>query len=58
LKLALDIGCLFSIDTDSHAPGQLDFLGYGAQRALDAGVPAERIVNTWSADELLEWTSS
>ena len=24
------------IDTDSHAPGQLDFLGYGAQRALDA----------------------
>ncbi|MGY5190395.1 UNVERIFIED_CONTAM: PHP domain-containing protein, partial [Bacillus amyloliquefaciens DSM 7 = ATCC 23350] len=36
LKLALDIGCLFSIDTDSHAPGQLEFLGYGAQRALDA----------------------
>jgi putative hydrolase len=58
LKLALDIGCLFSIDTDSHAPGQLDFLGYGAQRALDAGVPTERIVNTWSADELLEWTTS
>jgi len=58
LKLALDIGCLFSIDTDSHAPGQLDFLGYGAQRALDAGVPAERIVNTWSADELMEWTAS
>jgi putative hydrolase len=58
LQLAFDIGCLFSIDTDSHAPGQLDFLGYGAQRALDAGVPAERIVNTWSAEELLEWTAS
>jgi len=58
LKLALDIGCLFSIDTDSHAPGQLDFLGYGAQRALDAGVPKERIVNTWSADKLLEWTTN
>ena len=41
LNLALEIGCLFSIDTDSHAPGQLDFLGYGAQRALDAGVPAD-----------------
>jgi putative hydrolase len=58
LKLALEIGCLFSIDTDSHAPGQLEFLGYGAQRALDAGVPVERIVNTWSADELLEWTAN
>ncbi|GAS90935.1 PHP domain-containing protein [Mycolicibacterium brisbanense] len=57
LKQALEIGCLFSIDTDSHAPGQLEFLGYGAQRALDAEVPMERIVNTWAADDLLEWTS-
>src|SRR6201996_5559260 len=55
LKLALDIGCLFSIDTDSHAPGQLEFLGYGAQRALENEVPVERIINTWSADKLLEW---
>src|SRR6478752_3030648 len=55
LDLALEIGCVFSIDTDAHAPGQLDFLGYGAQRALDAGVPVDRIVNTWSADRLLEW---
>jgi putative hydrolase len=58
LNLALDIGCVFSIDTDSHAPGQLEFLGYGAQRALDAGVPVERIVNTWPADKLLDWTTS
>ena len=40
LNLALEIGCLFSIDTDSHAPGQLEFLGYGAQRALDARCPS------------------
>ncbi|KMO73056.1 PHP domain-containing protein [Mycolicibacterium chubuense] len=58
LTLAMDIGCVFSIDTDSHAPGQLDFLGYGAQRALDAGLAPERIVNTWDADTLLEWTRS
>lgn len=58
LNLAMDIGCLFSIDTDSHAPGQLDFLGYGAQRALDVGLAADRIVNTWSADSLLDWTTS
>jgi putative hydrolase len=58
LSLALDIGCDFSIDTDAHAPGQLDFLGYGAQRALDNDVPIERIINTWSAEKLLEWTAS
>ena len=58
LKLALEVGCLFSIDTDSHAPGQLEFLGYGAQRAVENDVPVERIVNTWSAEKLLEWTAS
>lgn len=58
LELARDMGCVFSIDTDAHAPGQLDFLGYGAQRALDAGIDAERIVNTWPVERLLEWTRS
>jgi putative hydrolase len=58
LNLALEIGCVFSIDTDAHAPGQLDFLGYGAQRALDACVPVDRIVNTWPADTLLAWTGA
>ncbi|MGV0837646.1 PHP domain-containing protein [Mycolicibacterium thermoresistibile] len=56
LNLALEIGCLFAVDTDAHAPGQLDFLGYGAQRALDAEVPVERIVNTWPVEQLLAWT--
>lgn len=55
LNVALEIGCNFSIDSDAHAPGQLDFLGYGAQRALDAAVPVDRIVNTWPAEELLSW---
>lgn len=56
LDLALEIGCKFSIDTDAHAPGQLEFLGYGAQRALEAGVPSDRVVNTWPADQLLAWS--
>lgn len=55
LGLALEMGCLFAIDTDAHAPGQLEFLGYGAQRALDAGLPVDRIVNTWPAEDLLDW---
>lgn len=58
LHLAHELGCLFSIDTDAHAPGQLDFLGFGAQRALDAGIAAERIVNTWPVEELLAWATA
>jgi putative hydrolase len=57
LALALDAGCLFSIDSDAHAPGQLDFLIYGCARAEQAGVPAERIVNTWEMDRLLAWAN-
>jgi putative hydrolase len=53
---ALAAGCLFSIDTDAHAPGHLDLLGLGAERAAAAGVPPERIVTTWPVEDLLAWT--
>ena len=55
---ALEAGCLFSIDTDAHAPGHLDLLGLGAERAATAGIPVERIVTTWPVADLLEWTRS
>ncbi|MBT2531097.1 PHP domain-containing protein [Arthrobacter sp. ISL-48] len=57
IQLALEAGCLFSIDSDAHAPGQLDFLQYGAERAALNHVPAERIVTTWPLEKLLEWSS-
>ena len=55
LALALEIGCLFSIDSDAHAPGQLSLLDHGAARAERAGVPAERIVTTWGLERLRRW---
>ncbi|UYM05823.1 PHP domain-containing protein [Solicola gregarius] len=58
LRLAVELGCEFSIDTDSHAPGQLDWQGYGCERAERAGVTADRIINTLPADDLLAWTES
>ncbi|MDI3210760.1 PHP domain-containing protein [Arthrobacter sp. AL12] len=58
IELALDAGCLFSIDSDAHAPGQLDFLQYGAERAERNGVPAERIITSWPVDRLLDWAAS
>ena len=55
MELALLTGCLFSVDTDAHAPGQLDWQPYGCERAEAAGVPPERVVNTRPVDELLAW---
>jgi putative hydrolase len=58
LTVAVEAGCLFSIDTDAHAPGQLDWLGNGCERAALCNVPADRVVNTWPMERLLEWTAS
>jgi putative hydrolase len=57
LELARDIGVLFSIDSDAHAPGQLDFLVYGCERAEQAGIDSDRIVNTWPRERLLAWAN-
>lgn len=56
IAIAMDAGCLFSIDSDAHAPGQLSLLDYGAERAEAAGVPAERVVTTWGLERLRAWT--
>ena len=58
LRQAVDAGCLFSIDTDGHAPGQLDWQPYGCARAEECGVPVERIVNTWPVQDLLDWAAT
>ena len=55
LQQAAEAGCVFSIDSDAHAPGQLDFLILGAERAEQAGIEPDRIVNTWPQERLLAW---
>ncbi len=55
LQLAVDMGCLFSIDTDAHAPGQLDFQIYGCARAEEMGIDPDRVINTWPVERLLEF---
>ncbi|MGL4257344.1 MAG: PHP domain-containing protein [Microbacterium sp.] len=56
MAMALEIGCLFSIDSDAHAPGQLSLIDHGAARAERIGVPPERVVTTWPLARLREWT--
>ncbi len=53
LGLAAEAGCRFAIDSDAHAPGQLDWLGNGTVRAEKFGVSPERVINTRGADEVI-----
>jgi putative hydrolase len=57
LRVAVETGCLISIDTDAHAPGQLEWQPYGCDRAAVCGVPVQTVVNTWASEQLLAWTA-
>jgi putative hydrolase len=58
LQLALDWGCKVSIDTDAHAPGQLEWQAYGCDKAARLGIDTANIVNTMAADGLVAWAAS
>ncbi|MER5400949.1 PHP domain-containing protein [Streptomyces sp. NPDC002599] len=55
LRRAVEAGVLFSLDTDAHAPGQLDWQIHRCARAEECGVPPERVVTTWTLEDLLTW---
>lgn len=55
LALAVDAGCLFAVDSDAHAPGQLGLLEHGAARVARLGIPVDRIVTTWPLADLRAW---
>jgi putative hydrolase len=57
LRLAVETGCRFAIDTDAHAPGQLSWQPLGCVRAEECEVPIDSVVNTMAADDLLRWAS-
>ncbi|MEM8619436.1 MAG: PHP domain-containing protein [Actinomycetota bacterium] len=58
IDLAIEYGCWFSIDSDAHATGQLEWQPHGCDRAAERGVPIESIINTMPADDLLAWANT
>jgi len=56
LRQALELGCSFTIDTDAHAPGQLEWQMYGCDRAAACEVPLDRVMNALPASDFLGWT--
>ncbi len=57
LDLALSLGCVVTVDTDAHAPGQLEWQRNGCEQAAKVGVPADRVMNTLPMDDFLAWTA-
>jgi len=56
--IAMELGCRFAIDTDAHAPGQLEWQVYGCDKAARHELSHDRVVNTMGADDLLAWTAT
>jgi DNA polymerase (family 10) len=55
VRAARDAGVRFSIDTDAHATGHLDFLRYGVGTAQRGWLAADEVINTWPLARLREF---
>jgi putative hydrolase len=55
LHLALEWGCRIAIDTDAHAPGQLEWQPFGCDKAVRHDIGPDDVINTMTADDLLVW---
>ena len=55
---ALELGCLFALDSDAHANTELRFTDIAIAHARLAGIPEARIVNYWPNTRFLEWARS
>jgi putative hydrolase len=51
-RLALELGCSFSLDADAHAPAELAYVPMGMWMARRAGIPQDRILNFKSLEDL------
>lgn len=56
VQVAIANGCVFSIDTDAHAPGQMEWQSWGCDLATRHRIDPERVINTWAAEQLRDWT--
>ena len=52
---ALAAGCIFALDSDAHSIEELRFSDYAIAHARIASIPAERVINCWSNEQLEDW---
>jgi putative hydrolase len=53
-RLALELGCSFSLDADAHAPAEFAYVPMGMWMARRAGIPQDRLLNFLPLDELTD----
>jgi putative hydrolase len=58
LSMAHSLGCVMVVDTDAHAPGQLEWQRNGCEQAARVGIPVDRIMNAMPLDDFLAWTTA
>src|SRR5258708_7413437 len=51
-RLALELGCTFSLDADAHAPAEFAYVPMGMWMARRAGIPQDRILNFKPLEDL------
>ena len=54
-RRAVESGCLFALNSDAHSPRELLYAETAIAHARLAGVPRERVLNSWSTERLLDW---
>jgi DNA polymerase (family 10) len=54
VRRALELGVDLTVNSDAHHPADLAWLRFGVLTARRGWAPAERIVNTWPMERLLE----
>jgi DNA polymerase (family X) len=55
VRRAAEMGIPLAINTDAHAPDQLDLMEYGVSVARRAWVSPDKILSTWEPDEITSW---
>jgi DNA polymerase (family 10) len=55
-RRAVEMGIPIAIDSDAHAPEQMDLLPYGILTARRGWVEARSVINTWPVEQFMAWT--
>jgi len=58
VRRAIELGIPLSINTDAHAEDHMDLMPYGILTARRGWAEAKNIINTWSVERFVEWTTS
>jgi DNA polymerase (family 10) len=57
-RRAIEMGIPLSINTDAHAPSDMDLMHFGVAAARRGWVEARHVVNAWEKERLLDWLRS